>query len=462
MKLYNTLSRQLESLITIKPKTVAFYHCGPTVYSHQHIGNLRGMLMGDLVRRTLEYLNYQVNYVRNYTDVGHLVSDADEGEDKMAKAARRDNKKPEEIADKYIKQFEKDTKALNLLEPTYKPRASDYIEKMQEMIKILLEKGYAYQTELAIYFDTAKFKNYNRLSHQELSSQKEGAGKAIVEDKAKKRSQDFALWFFKKGKHAQALQTWDSPWGRGFPGWHLECSVMSKALLGDTIDVHMGGVEHIPIHHTNEIAQSEAANGVKFVNYWLHNEHLLVNGQKMAKSEGKAYLLKDITSKGFQAMDLRYLFLQAHYRSQQNFTWQALESAREARLNLLWALYDNGQISAKGKIITSSKQRFTEAIKNDVNTPQALAILWELINSSEEKKDIIATALDFDKVFGLRLKESLEVTIPQKIERLGQERWRLRQEGQYKEADDVRKKIDSEGYLIEDNKSNYSIKPKVF
>ncbi len=462
MQIYNTLTRKTEQFKPLKDKQVSFYHCGPTVYWTQHIGNLRGMTMGDLVRRTFEYLGYKVIQVRNYTDVGHLVSDADQGEDKMEKGAKREGLLPNEIADKYIAQFEADTKALNLLEPTYKPRATEYIKSMQEMVAVLFKKDYAYQTELAIYFDVAKFKDYSHLSGQKLDEQEQGAGKADTEDLAKKHSQDFVLWFFKKGKHVKALQVWDSPWGVGFPGWHLECSVMSKALLGKTLDLHMGGVEHIPIHHTNEIAQSEAANGVKFVNYWMHNEHLLVDNDKMAKSQGTGFSLKQILDKGFAALDLRYLFLQAHYRSQQNFTWEALSAAREARQNLLSALYNTPVVLGIGKTIHSYEEQFRQAISDDFNLPQALAVVWAMINSENKTEDILATALGFDQVLGLKIKDSLSVEIPAKIVALAKERQQLRQEKKYHEADDIRKSIEKQGYLLEDTDKTFVIKPKVF
>src|SRR3990167_600888 len=328
MKVYNTLSRSLEDFKPIVDKKVLFYHCGPTVYWVQHIGNLRAMVWADLIRRSFTYLGYDVKFVRNYTDVGHLTSDQDEGEDKMEKGAKREGLTPKEVADKYIDIFEHDTKALNILEPDFKPRASEYIKPMQEMIQTLLDRGFAYKTDLAVVYDVSKFPSYNKLNGQNLELNKPMAGKGKVEDPEKKHFADFNLWVFKKGPHKNALQTWPSPWGEGFPGWHIECSVMAKSLLGDTIDIHMGGVEHISVHHTNEIAQSETANGVTFVKYWLHNEHLKVEGGKMAKSAGTGLTLSDVIEKGFNPLDLRYFYLMAHYRSKQNFTWKALVSAQ--------------------------------------------------------------------------------------------------------------------------------------
>ncbi|MFA5318694.1 MAG: cysteine--tRNA ligase, partial [Patescibacteria group bacterium] len=308
LKIYNTLTKKKEEFKPINENRVGFYHCGPTVYWTQHIGNMRAMVLCDLIARSLEYLGYNVKLVRNFTDVGHLTSDEDEGEDKLEKGARREGKTPEEIARKYITVFENDIRDLNVMEPEVKPRATKHIKEMQAMIKILLEKGFAYKTELAIYFDVSKVKDYTKLSGQVLEKNISDAGSGEVSDKNKKNPTDFALWFFKKGAHKNALQTWSSPWGEGFPGWHIECSAMSKKYLGDTFDLHMGGIEHVPVHHTNEIAQSESANGVKFVNYWLHNGHLTVDGSKMSKSEGTAYSIEEIKSKDFNPLALRYFF----------------------------------------------------------------------------------------------------------------------------------------------------------
>ncbi|MCK5084921.1 MAG: cysteine--tRNA ligase, partial [Candidatus Pacebacteria bacterium] len=342
MKLYNTLTRKIEKFKPIEKNVVKLYHCGPTVYWTQHIGNLRGMFCADLAVRTLSYLGYKVKHVRNYTDVGHLTSDEDAGEDKMEKGARREGLDPAEIAEKYIRIFEQDTQELNILEPTIKPRATKHIQEMIDMTQTLINKGYAYRTDLAVYFDVSKAKNYTKLSRQILEKNIQGAGKSEISDPQKKHPSDFALWFFRAGAHKNALQYWPSPFssslvenGQGFPGWHIECSAMSKKYLGNTLDIHMGGIEHIPVHHTNEIAQSESANGVKFANYWLHNEHLLVDNKKMAKSEGTSHSLLEIKEKEFNPLSLRYLFLTAHYRSKLNFTWKSLKASENA-LNKLY------------------------------------------------------------------------------------------------------------------------------
>lgn len=468
MKIYNTLTRSLEEFKPITDKNVSFYHCGPTVYWVQHIGNLRAMVLADLIRRSLTYLGYSVRFVRNYTDVGHLVSDEDEGEDKMEKGAKREGLSPQAIADKYIKIFENDTKSLNILEPDVKPRASEYIPQIIEMTKMLLEKGYAYKTSAAIVFDVAKFKNYNALNRQKMDFNLKGLGKGEVVDPEKKHFADFNLWVFKKGKHEKALQTWPSPWDEGFPGWHIECSAMTKALLGETIDIHMGGVEHIPVHHTNEIAQSEAANGVKFVNYWLHNEHLDVDGRKMAKSEGTGYSLQEVTGKGYEPLALRYFFLAAHYRSKQNFTWEALSASAEALKKLretVVALSHETQRTElseeKVKKIDAYRNQFASALANDFQIPVAVATMWEMLKSnipSTDKRDLL---LEMDRVFGLKLDEVKEIQVPEEIRQLANKREAARKNRDFAASDALRKEIERKGYEVLDKTTGYDIRKKM-
>jgi len=454
--LYNTLTRKKEEFKPIKKGQVKFYHCGPTVYWIQHIGNMRGMTCADLVVRTLRYLGYQVKYVRNYTDVGHLTSDQDEGEDKIEKSAKSEGVKPREIANKYIRIFEQDVNDLNLLEPTVKPKATEHIKEMIKMVEILLNKGYAYTTDLAVYYDISKFENYTQLSRQNLEDKISGAGKAEVSDPGKRHSADFALWFFKAGKHKNALQYWPSPFdsplvknGEGFPGWHLECSVMSKKYLGDTLDIHMGGVEHIPVHHTNEIAQSEAANGVKFVNYWLHNEHLLVNNRKMAKSEGTGFSVAEVKEKGFKPLVLRYFFLQAHYRSKQNFTWQALDAAQSGLEHLYNQVRELG--AEIGEINENYKNKFIKVISDDFNISQAMAVVQEMLKSSLSNQDKLATVLDFDKILGLALdKVNKEEELPKEIIKLVNDREKARAAKNWQQSDKLRDEIEKLGYIVED------------
>lgn len=481
IKIFNTLGRKKEEFQPLKKGWVLMYHCGPTVYWTQHIGNMRGMVMADLIVRSLEYLGYKVRLTRNYTDVGHLTSDADEGEDKMEKAAKRDNLSPDKIAEKYIEIFEQDIKELNTRLADHKPRATETIPEIIKMVKTLLDKGDAYETDLAVYFDTTRAKNYTQLSGQKMEENIQDAGKGEVSDSGKKHPADFAVWFFRAGAHRNALQYWPSPFhsklvnnGEGFPGWHIECSAMSKKFLGETIDIHMGGVEHIPVHHTNEIAQSEAANGVKFVNYWLHNEHLTVGNKKMAKSEGTSYTLSEIKEKDFEPMALRYFFLQAHYRSKQNFTWESLAAADTAydRLKEFLVLRDNGGKSqaqnphlrqdfggqVKSKInpksqISNYKKQFVGYIADDFNVPGALGLVWEIIKDNSlpysDKKKLI---LDFDQVLGLGLDKikKEKTSVPKEVAKLADEREAARKNKDWAKADELRKKIYDLGFMIED------------
>jgi cysteinyl-tRNA synthetase len=493
VKLTNTLGHIKQNFEPLKKGRVLMYQCGPTVYWTQHIGNMRAMVLADLVVRTFEYLGYKVKMARNYTDVGHLTSDADEGEDKMEKGAKRENLTPKQIADKYIKIFEQDIKELNILPPDYKPRATDVIPEVIKMVKVLLEKNLAYSTPLAIYFDTSKAKDYTRLSGQIMEENIKEAGKADVSDSEKKNPADFAVWFFRAGKHEQALQYWPSPFksplvknGEGFPGWHIECSVMAKKFLGETIDIHMGGVEHIPVHHTNEIAQSEGANGVKFVNYWLHNEHLMVDGKKMAKSEGTGYSLAEIKEKGFEPLALRYFFLQAHYRSKQNFTWEALQGSQVAydKLKEFLTLNENEQKNngenfkfkilnfktnskspsfakaSEGKQIQNYKEQFIACVADDFNAPSGLALVWEIIKSAlpyPEKKKLI---LEFDKVLGLGLDKikPQRMTVPSEVKKLAKEREEARKKKDWQKADEIRKEIERLGFVVEDTNEGSAIK----
>jgi len=459
MKIYNTLTRKLEDFKTIESEHIRFYHCGPTVYWTQHIGNLRGMTMADLIRRTLIYLGYKIKFVRNYTDVGHLTSDADTGEDKMETGVKREGLSPQAIAEKYIKIFEDDCRKLNILKPDLTPRASEYIASIIDFIQILLDKGYAYHTQQAIYYDVSKFKNYNQLNRQQIGYNQQGRGKGEVFDLQKKHFIDFALWFFKTGVHKNALQTWDSPWGRGFPGWHIECSVMAKELLGKTLDIHMGGIEHIAIHHTNEIAQSEAANGVRFVNYWLHNEHLKVNSKKMAKSDATGIVLDQVINQGFSPLDLRYFFLTSHYRSQQNFTWEALDNAKKARLNLNNKIKELLNSSTKKGLVNEEyKNRFIAAVSLDFNIPQALAITWESLKSNLSADDKLATIINFDKILGLNLAQLQLDFIPNQIHALAQKRLTAKMKKDFTTADKIRQEIVKQGYLIEDTPDGYTLK----
>jgi len=467
LKIYNTLHRNKEEFKPLKKNGVSFYYCGPTVYWIQHIGNMRGLFCADIVIRTLQYLGYKVKSVRNYTDVGHLTSDSDQGEDKIEKAAKKEKLTPHQIAQKYIGIYEKDAKDLNTLEPKYKPKATECIGEIIEMIQILIDQGYAYKSDLAVYFDVSKYEKYNQLSGQNLEEQIQGAGKGDVDDPNKKNPADFVLWFFKAGKHKKALQYWASPFesslaenGEGFPGWHIECSVMAKKYLGKTIDIHMGGIEHVSVHHTNEIAQSESANQVKFVNYWIHNEHLLMDNKKMSKSIGNVLTLDQIKEKGFNPLALRYLFLQAHYRSKQNFTWAALESAQKGYDHLISQVKELGD--QEGQIDQELKKEFTQKISDDFNSPLALTLIQNVLKSKLSNPDKLSTLLDFDSILGLGLNkiEKKEILIPQEIKELVQKREKAREEKNFEESDQIRKEIEKKGYQVKDTSEGTKLSPK--
>lgn len=470
LKIFNTLGKEKQVFTPIEEGKVRFYHCGPTVYWTQHIGNMRAVVMGDLIRRSLAYLGYEVKYVRNYTDFGHLTSDGDEGEDKMEKGAKREGISPKEIADKYINEFEVDVNSLNVLLPTVTARATDYLQPMIEMVKVLLDKGIAYLTPKAIYFDITKFPEYTALSGQKLEMNKLGEGHGDVSDSNKKNPADFALWFFRTGPHKNALQYWPSPFtspevenGYGFPGWHIECSAMAKSNLGNTLDLHMGGVEHIPVHHTNEIAQSESANNAKYVNYWIHNEHLDVDGTKMSKSLGNVYNLSSIIEKGYNPLSLRYFFLQSHYRSKQNFTFEALDASSKAYERLLnfinnWAKESENTPRPDYKVDETFKTQFVEALEDDFNIPAALSIVWDVTKSNLPSYIKLGTVLNFDSVLGLKLDESLtnpksfEISLDAQI--LIDEREIARLNKDWEKSDELRDKLKSEFGLIVKDTSN--------
>ncbi|MCC7303904.1 cysteine--tRNA ligase [bacterium] len=409
---YNTLTRKLEVFAPINPELVTLYTCGPTVYDYAHIGNLRAYTFADTLKRTLLYLGYKVHHTMNTTDVGQMDSDADLGEDKIMIGVRRAAERGEQvtamdIAKLYTEKFIHDRDSMNILPPDELTPATEHIDAMIELIKILKEKGFAYKTSRAVYFDVSKFPTYTQLSGQKLEEQLEGVREEVVVDPEKRHPADFRLWQLDQPNHSML---WDSPWGKGFPGWHIECSAMAMEYLGETIDIHTGGVDHIPVHHTNEIAQSEAATGKKFVNYWLHNEFIRVNNVKMSKSKNNFYSMKDIIDHNFSPMDLRYLYLEAHYRFPQNFTWEALQGARSARLNvteqvaiLLTVHHDQELENIENHEL---RNKFANYIADDLNIPGALSVMWEVVRSKELPGSTkLALLLDFDNVLGLELEK---------------------------------------------------------
>ena len=452
IKLYNTLTRKKEVFKPLKDKKVGFYTCGPTVYWYQHIGNLRSYIFSDILKRVLIFNGYKVKQVMNITDVGHLTSDADTGEDKIEKAAKKEGKTAKEISNYYWKIFRQDFKKLNIQEPDIWCKATEHIKEQIALIKKLEEKGYTYKTSDGIYFDTSKFKDYGKLA----GLKKEGLepGKRVGM-KEKKNPTDFALWKFSPVGIKRQME-WKSPWGIGFPGWHIECSAMSMKYLGESFDIHTGGEDHIPIHHPNEIAQSEAATGKKFVNFWLHGAFLTFKGEKVSKSRGGLYTVSELEEKGFPPLAYRYFCLTAHYRTPLDFSFKALENAENSvgRLkNIISELRDDKKLNQK------YLEEFNKAISDDLDMPNALAILWNFLrNNSAEGK--IKTIKEMDKVLGLDLFKKEKIIIPKEISQLVKEREKARKNKNWQRADELRKEIKAKGYLIEDTAKGPKLKKK--
>ena len=455
LQFYNTLARKKETFSPIRKDKVRMYTCGPTVYDYAHIGNLRVYVFADILQKTLEYGGYKVKRVMNITDIGHLSSDADSGEDKMTKGLLREKKKltlknMRELAEFYTKKFKKDLEKLNVKIPKEIYFASDYVKEDTELVQKLEKKEYTYKTSDGIYFNTSKMPDYGILWGGKREWKKEGA--RIVENSEKKNPEDFALWKF------NSQIGFESPWGKGFPGWHIECSAMGIKFLGEQFDIHTGGIDHIPIHHTNEIAQSECATGKKpFVRVWMHNNFLDINnGEKMAKSGDSFITLRTITEKGISPIVYRFWLLMGHYRTKMNFNWEALEGA-ETALKRLYGLYMS--LGEKiGKVDKEYQEKFKEFVFDDLDTPRALSLLWDVLKdekiSNANKK---ATILDFDKVLGLDFANLKEEKISEAILKLVEEREEVRKNKDFKKSDELRKKINSLGYEIEDKNSGYKI-----
>jgi len=446
---YNTLTRKKEEFKPIG-KIVGLYTCGPTVYNYAHLGNLRTYIFEDILKRTLFYNDYQVKHVMNITDVGHLTNDRDMGEDKVEMEAKKESKTAWEIANFYTKAFKNDLKKLNILEPNTWCKATDNIKEQINLIKILEKKGYTYKTSDGIYFNTAKFKDYNKLNHQTLNQLKEGA--RIEKNPEKKNPTDFALWKFSPKEKKRQME-WDSPWGIGFPGWHIECSAMSLKYLKNNLDIHCGGIDLINIHHTNEIAQSEAATGKKFFNFWVHGAFLNIKGgKKMAKSAENFLTLDNaLTKKGINPLAFRYSTLQVHYRKPMEYTEKALKNAQGVLNNLYNIIreYDKPKIGC-----AEFEQKFSEAVNDDLNMPKALAVMWKLIKSNYPSSTKKQSLLVMDEVLGLGLakikKEKL--IIPLKVKKLLQERQKARQLKNWVRADKLREQIEELDYKVEDTK----------
>lgn len=460
LKIFNSLTRQVEEFIPLDPPKVTMYTCGPTVYDYATIGNFRTYILSDIVLRSLSYSGYDVSFVMNITDVGHLtgdnLGDADTGEDRMEKSAKKQGKTAWDIAEFYQAAFVKDYEKLHLKKPTLFAKATDHIKEQIALVNTLEKKGFAYQTSDGVYFDTAKFPEYGKLSH--LDEIKEGAR---VEVNAEKRNpRDFALWKFSKPSEKRQME-WDSPWGKGFPGWHIECSAMAMKYLGDSLDVHVGGMDLKSTHHPNEIAQSEAATGKQFVKYFIHGAFILVDGKRMSKSLGNNYTLDDIVKNGFDPLSLRYLYLQTHYRQETNFTWQAIEGAHNALKRLIEEV---SRLENGGDVIREYEEKFLSSVHDDLSMPQALAVVWELLNSNHKSQDKKATVLKLDEILGLRLDRSMhakrESEISDEVKKLIDHRDKARKEGQFAVADRVRDEIIALGYEVEDQAGKTTVKKK--
>ena len=451
--LYNTLGRKVEKFIPVDKDEVKMYSCGPTVYSYAHIGNFRAYIFSDTLRRVLKYNGYNVNSVMNLTDVGHLTSDADTGEDKMEKAARKEGKDPYEIAKFYTDAFLVDYDRLNLQRPTVITKATDNIPQMIDMVKEILDNGYAYETSKGIYFDVSKLKQYPVLSNNVIEGQEAGA--RIEVDPEKRNPQDFAIWIKAPENH---IMKWDSPWGVSYPGWHLECSVMGRRFLGENFDIHTGGVDHIPIHHENEIAQDIGSFGHNPANFWMHVEFLLVDGKKMSKSLGNIYTISDLADKGYEPLAFKLFNYTSSYRIQLNFTFDGLQAAKTSlnRLRRGYLAHRDADELIDENTIKEYEEKFNKAINDDLNMPQAMSVVWEIVKSEKKSKQFADLLLKFDQVLGLDLENSEKylnekIEVPQEILDLAEERKAAKANKDYAKADELRDLINSKGYSIKDS-----------
>ena len=458
--LYNTLTKEKDLFKPINEKEVRIYSCGPTVYKDATIGNMRTNIFQDVLRRMLKYNGYKIKHVMNITDVGHLVSDGDEGEDKMIKSAREEHKTPLEIAEHYTKLFFDDLKDLNIEIPEIICKATDYIPEMLKYVEELVEKGYAYETSTAIYFDVSKLDKYPVLSNLNVEEQKAGA--RVDVDPEKKNPYDFALWIKAPENH---LMKWDSPWGPSYPGWHIECSAMSRKHLGEQFDIHTGGIDLIPTHHENEIAQSKGVCGKIPANYWIHGEYLLINGGKMSKSLGNVYLLRDIKEKGYDPLVYKLLCYTSSYRNKLNFTWEGIEAASKSleRLRNGYQVNENGTgilNEEDKKELDRLENEFHKAINDDMNMPLAMSFVWEVIRYPKKSPKIAELLLKFDTVLGIKIdkvEKNKEIEIPEEILKLVEERKQARQEKNWTESDRLRDLIKEKGYEVKDTKDGMEI-----
>ena len=461
VKLYNTLTKQKSNFVPLNGNEVRIYSCGPTVYSYAHIGNFRTYIFMDNLRRMLEYNGYTLKHVMNITDVGHLESDSDEGEDKMEKAAKKENKSPYEIAEFYTKAFFKDMEKLHIERPEIIAKATEHIPDMLEFAKEIVKNGYGYETSTAIYFDVSKLDKYPVLSNRNIEEQIAGA--RVDVDPEKRNPYDFAIWIKAPKNH---IMKWDSPWGLSYPGWHLECSAMSRKYLGEEFDIHTGGVDHIPTHHENEIAQSKGAFGKIPAKIWMHVEFLQIDGGKMSKSLGNVYTISQLEEKGIEALAYKLFCYTAHYRTKLNFTFEGAAASQKAlnRLREAFVKHNNGNDNVDDELIQKYKNKFLDAINDDLNMPLAMSTVWELARNDLKSKKISDLLLDFDRVLGLDLKnsekyleEQNKVELPDEIADLLEKRKKARKEKNWQLSDEIRDVLKEKGYIVKDTKEGMTV-----
>lgn len=461
VKLYNTLTKQKSNFVPLNGNEVRIYSCGPTVYSYAHIGNFRTYIFMDNLRRMLEYNGYTLKHVMNITDVGHLESDSDEGEDKMEKAAKKENKSPYEIAEFYTKAFFKDMEKLHIERPEIIAKATEHIPDMLEFAKEIVKNGYGYETSTAIYFDVSKLDKYPVLSNRNIEEQIAGA--RVDVDPEKRNPYDFAIWIKAPKNH---IMKWDSLWGLSYPGWHLECSAMSRKYLGEEFDIHTGGVDHIPTHHENEIAQSKGAFGKIPAKIWMHVEFLQIDGGKMSKSLGNVYTISQLEEKGIEALAYKLFCYTAHYRTKLNFTFEGAAASQKAlnRLREAFVKHNNGNDNVDDELIQKYKNKFLDAINDDLNMPLAMSTVWELARNDLKSKKISDLLLDFDRVLGLDLKnsekyleEQNKVELPDEIADLLEKRKKARKEKNWQLSDEIRDVLKEKGYIVKDTKEGMTV-----
>ena len=453
---YNTLTRKKELFKPIDEKEVRIYSCGPTVYKDATIGNMRTNIFQDVLRRVLKYNGYNIKHAMNITDVGHLVSDGDEGEDKMLKSAREEKKSPMEIAEHYTNLFFKDLESLNIEKPEIICKATDHIKEMIEYVEKLIQNGYAYETSTAIYFDISKLDKYPILSNLNVENQKAGA--RVDVDKEKRNPYDFALWIKAPENH---LMKWDSPWGPSYPGWHIECSSMGQKYLGEQFDIHTGGIDLIPTHHENEIAQSKGKCGKIPAKFWMHGEYLLINGGKMSKSLGNVYLIKDIIEKGYNPLVYRLFSYSSHYRNKLNFTWEAIDATAKSleRLRSGYQAHLQGTDDVEDKIIDKLETNFHQAINDDLNMPLAIGVVWDVVRQEKKSPKFAKLLEKFDTVLGIKIdQKASKKELPQEVLSLIEQRKQAREQKDWAKSDELRNLLESMGYEVKDTKNGMEVK----